>query len=225
MKIAFWGRERDCGITSNLMILTSYLVWHRGFRVMILEMIEKEQGIGKYFPGPHKKYRKEYIETLIEKHLYYVSEKKCKKISKLIKYMEHNMDVVFVNLANRTDKEARRLMWEADLVVVNLKQEEQSFDMFWAHYANLSEKLFFLIGNYIEGGNCDKGYLQSKYRIPEKQLAVIPFNPEFQYVCEKCRIDKYIRKNNVSWPSGMRILFMEEVEKAMEMIYEYAKKR
>ena len=223
MKIVFWGMESDCGITSNIMILVSYLVYHRGFRVTIVEMIEREQGIGKYFPRPHKRYRRKYIETLVERHFYYVAGKNL-EIAKVIAYLEHNMDIVFVNLANRTDKEARQLMWEADLVVVNLKQEEQSFELFWTHYANLAEKLFFLIGNYIEGGICNTEYLQRKYRIPENQIAVIPYNPELEYVCEKYRIDKYIKRKNMKEPSGMRILFMREVEKTMELIYEQAKK-
>lgn len=237
MNIVFWGMERECGMTVNMLTLANYLVLHKGCRVTLFELVAEKRGVCTYFPEPYQRYRKAYLETLIEKQLYYVSGerwKKCQRkrktrkgkehcppILETIRYVESNMDAVLVNLGNRRDKEARKLMWEADLLVVNLKQNERVLETFFAHYANLSERIFFLIGKYFGGGVCDEAYFKSKYRIPEEQLAVIPFNSELTYICEKSRIDHYIRHDDDFKISGMKYYFLREVEKTAEKMYEF----
>lgn len=234
VKIVFWGNERNCGVTSNMLILASYLVWHKGYRITIFELVRENRGVKEYLPSSYAKYHKAYIETLVEKQLYYVSGENWKKRQKRrrmrngkqytpsilsgICYAEQNMDAVLVNLADREDDEARKIMREADLLIVNMKQSEESFEAFFAKYANLSEHIFFLIGSYFTEGNCDRDYLCSKYRILEEDIGVIPFNPELQYICEKSRLDTYIRRSDKNRISGMRYCFMREVEQTAEKI-------
>ena len=234
MKIVFWGNERNCGITTNMLILADYLVWHRGYRLTIFELVREDYGVKTYFSEPYTKYRKAYLETLVEKQMYYVSGEKWKKQQKrrrrrsekrqipsildCICYVEQNMDLVLVNLANRKDEEARKILREANVVIVNVTQSEAAFETFFASYANLSEHIFFLIGSYFEDKDCDMDYLSKKYRILKENMGVIPFNPELQYICQKKRLNAYIRCNDEVHTSGMKAYFMKEIEQTAEKI-------
>ena len=70
-------------------------------------------------------------------------------------------------------------MEEADLVVVNLFQNEAALSHFFSNYSNIRKKAFYLIGNY-EGDSCmTRGEILKRYRIPGSHLGVIPRNAGF----------------------------------------------
>ncbi len=238
VKIVFWGLEKNCGIISNMLILAATLVYKKGYRVALFELAEERQGVKAYFQEPCEKYHKAYIETLIERQLYYISEKNWKRRQKKRKmrngkvlkpsilrgicYVEQNMDVVFVNLGDRQDEEAKKVMWEADVLVVTIQQEEDAFETFFAQYTNLSEHMFFLIGNYCEGEMFQKSYFCSKYRISENEIGVIPFHSQWQYICEQKKVADYVRHSDEAKMSGKKYYFLKEAEQCIEKIWNMA---
>ena len=224
MRIAFWGSERGCCVTSNMLIVATCLACRKGYRSVLMELAEEKQGIESCFSKTKKWHMPKYITTLIERQLYYVSMREWENesetsIPELIKYLELNMDIVFINLANRTDNEAKELLRKADLVVVNLKQKNSDFDRYYAQYANLSKRIFLLIGNYFENEECNIESLQRKYRIPKGQLAVIPNNPEYQVACARGVLERYIRRMQSQFVSAIKEQFIKAVEKASQQIY------
>ena len=219
MRIIFWGSERESCVTSNMLILAGYFACQRGYRICLVESLNEKRKINSLFPGRRKRYVQRKIETLLLYQLYYVQVNECIDAN-MLTYLETNMDMVFLNLANRTDREARELMHNADLLVVNLKQERKAFDTFYAEYANLSARIFLLIGNYYEDGHCDKEQLRSKYDIAETRLGVIPNNPEYEIACEKGQIGRYLKKCNPRYMSAIKTVFMQEVEKSAELLYQ-----
>lgn len=232
MRITFWGSERSCGVTSNMLILAGYLACRKGYRIALLELAEEQRGIQRYFPRKCEKYGVEYIRTLINRQLYYVSIPEWQSLAgetmtlvDLIRQLESNMDMVFVNLANRMDEEAKDLMRNAHLVVVNMRQELRAFDRFYARYANLSTNILLMMGNYYEDGVCEKEMLQKKYRIPEEKLAVIPNNPEYEMACAGYHVERYLRRNRQPWLSVRKSYFLKELERTAGVLCEAIKKR
>lgn len=228
MRIVFWGSERESSVTSNMLIVATYLACHKGYRSAMVELAEEKQEMENYFSKREDKRRmKKYISTLIKRQLYYVSIKEWKQKAEttaleLIRYLELNMDIVFINLANRTDEDAKELMRKADLVVVNLRQRHVDFDRYYAKYANLSKQIFLLIGNYYENEFCNKETLQKKYRIPKGELAVIPYNPEYQIACDRKCLERYIRRLQFQFMSAIKDYFITEVGNAAEKICDAA---
>ena len=232
VRIVFWGSERGCCVTSNMLILSAYLACKKGYRIALLELAEEKRGILRYFPRKKMRYAADYIRTLVDRHLYYASLAEWQEQKKgpatvidMIKQLESNMDMVFVNLANRTDNEAKDLMRNAHLLVVNLKQELRAFDSFYARYANLSTNVLLMIGNYYEDGVCEKEMLQKKYCIPEEMLVVIPNNPEYEMACAEYHLERYLRRNKKTWMSVRKYYFWKELEKTAELLCEAVKKR
>ena len=232
VRIVFWGSERRSSVTSNMLILSGYLACQKGYRIAILELAEETCGVRKIFPEINETYIKPYVHTLMRRQLYYIAIKqwkeeteKCEEtLIELIKWLECNMDMVFINIANRIDLEAKELMYGANLVVVNLKQEMDAFERYFAGYGNLSERILLLIGNHYESGECEKNQVQKKYRIREDGLAVIPNSPEYQLACSKRRIERYLRMRGSQPMSAITSQFMKMVEKTAEAVCEAAKK-
>lgn len=49
MRVAFWGMERECGTTSNLMALASYMACNSNLRVAMLQLEKEKQELKDYF--------------------------------------------------------------------------------------------------------------------------------------------------------------------------------
>ena len=238
VKIVFWSKEPKCGMTSNLLLLSIILVYRKGYRITVFELSGEKNGIKSYFKEPCEKYHKAYIETLIERHLYYISEANWKRRQKKRKMrngkrfkpsilreictVEPNMDAVFIHLGDREDEEAKKIIWEADVLVVNIKQKEALFETFFAKYANLSGNVFFLMGNYSEGSTLQKSYFCSKYRISENEIGVIPFHSEWNYLLEQDKLVSYVRESDETKISGKKYYFLHEVELCIEKIWNMA---
>ncbi len=230
MRIVFWGSERGCCATSNMLMLAGYLACQKGYRITMLELAEEYCGVWNYFRKKQENYANDYLRTLVDRQLYYVdaaewSEQRNEQIPKLITYLECNMDMVFINLANRTDEEAKELLRKSHLVVVNLKQKLRAFDWYYARYANLSANILLMIGNYYEDGECEREILLEKYRIPKEQLVVIPNNPEYEMACRKRCVERYLRRNKGQWQTARSAYFVRELERAAEQLCEAVKKR
>lgn len=235
VKIVFWSKEQDCGMTSNMLILAVFLVYRKGHRIALFELAGEKYGVKSYFKEPCEKYHKAYIETLIERHFYYISEANWKRrqkkrkmrngklfkpsILREIRHVEPNMDEVLIHLGDREDEEAKRIIREADIFLVNVKQEEAGFETFLAKYANLSEHVFFLIGNYSEGSTLQKSYFCSKYRISEREIGIIPFHSEWDYLWKQKKLEHYIGRSDEAKMSGKKYYFLHEVESCIEKIW------
>lgn len=230
MRIVFWGSERGCCATSNMLMLAGYLACQKGYRITMLELAEEDCGVFSYFQKKQENYANDYLRTLVDRQLYYVdaakwTEQRNEQIPKLITYLESNMDMVFINLANRTDEEAKELLRKSHLVVVNLKQKLRAFDWYYARYANLSANILLMIGNYYEDGECEREILLKKYRIPKEQLVVIPNNAEYEMACSKRCVEHYLRKKKGQWKTTRKDYFVRELAGAAEQLCEAAKKR
>jgi len=229
VRIVFWGSERGSYVTSNMIILGSYLACKKGYRIAMMELADEKRGLETYYPQISEYYVRDYLRTLVRRQLYCVTKKswnvrEAESVVDRIRYLEANMDMVFINVANRTDEEAKSLMHNASLLVVNLKQSFQAFNTYYAHYMNLSARVFLLIGNYYEDGTCEKKHLQEKYDILDSQLAVIPNNPEYQMASSKSSVDRYIKRDSLRFVSAIKRQFMQAVDKAVEQLYEAASK-
>lgn len=217
MRIVFWGNERGCHTTSNMLILAGYLACQCGYRITLMELAVEKTEIKQYFSKPWYYYVKKEIETLMKYRLYYVRRENYLG-NEQITYLEQNMDLVFLNLANRMDEEARTLMHNADLVVVNLKQEQRAFDLFYAGYANLSARMFLLVGNYYRMGSSDREFLQEYYGAKSEQTGIILNNPEYEMACEKGILDRYMYKSSEASISGRKHSFFREIERTAELL-------
>lgn len=75
----------------------------------------------------------------------------------------------------------RRMLWHADLVVVNLRADEESLERYVCTDWHLARRTVLLLGSYCGDAEANRAYLERVYRIPREQVIVIPYNNEFHH--------------------------------------------
>lgn len=116
------------------------------------------------------------------------------------------------------DMRKRRMLWHADLVVVNLKQEKACIENFFREHFHIAKNVMYL----LDGSNCEIGidhaYLERMYRVEPEQMAVIPFNNEFYQALLQGKSADFIEREN-RMPRNLKneefICVLREVTDAM----------
>ena len=100
--------------------------------------------------------------------------------------------LIFIDCHNQKDPHSLRLLWEADLVVVWLKQDPRELESYFSIPGALSAHVFYLIYDYFEECPWNCQALHRTWRIPEEQLGVIPYNSRLDWFDQKGRLKQYL---------------------------------
>ncbi len=155
-----------------------------------------EQGLSKVLC--HMENRKElskeelfrYSEHYLGKQLFYLSnggvrnadvleyqlEREC---IQTMQCLEKYSNRIFVDTATTALISSRKILRQADVVVVNLSQNHSMLEHFFGNYSSIQSKAFYIIGNYDEEVNLSRGTIMRQYHIPGRQIAVIPHCAQF----------------------------------------------
>lgn len=109
---------------------------------------------------------------MLEYHL----SQKCKNT---LHFLEQYGDLVFVDTKAASLMSSRKILQEADIVVVNLIQNESILSHFFKNFTEIQKKAFYIIGNYEENRSLNQGVIMEKYHIPQNQIGMIPHCCEY----------------------------------------------
>lgn len=153
---------------------------------------------------------------------YYPKETRA-VLSQVIRVLDETVDFSFIDCGNGMDDWTKEQMKQADLVVVNFRQNAQEFDQFFSEHADVSDKVVYFIGSYQKESVYNKKNIHRIYRVAPEKLGVIPYNPEFEVACREGKLDKYIRGKKLLLPTDMREYFFEELEHTVQIIIQRSK--
>lgn len=148
---------------------------------------------------------------------YYPNETK-RALDQVIGLSEQTMDLVFIDCGTDGGEWTKEQMKQADLVVVNFKHSPHSLTHFFTDQKNISKKMIYFIGSYQKESVYNKKNIHRIYRIEPEKLGVIPYNPEFEFVCREGKLDKYMKGKRNLPVTGMRQYFFEELERAVQIL-------
>ena len=94
-------------------------------------------------------------------------------------YLEKHSDLVMVDTSSAPLISSRKILQQADLVVVNLTQNSAMLEHFFNNYSGIREKAFYLIGNYDGESKLTQREIMERYGISGSSIAVIPHNVHF----------------------------------------------
>lgn len=109
----------------------------------------------------------------------------------------------------------RHFLWHADLVVVNLKQENGCVEQFFEENFHIAKNLMFLFGGYDCEENADMAYLNRIYRIESERIGIIPYNSEFGQAIENGVSDVFIAKELCAPTSYANEQFIRSLQTAV----------
>ncbi len=143
----------------------------------------------------------------------------------LLKSIEAIYGVVLVDISAGENALSKKLMTEADLIVVNLCQNMTITDEYFKSYAmNLPEKkLFYLFGKYDRNSKYNISNIRRKYKnIKSVNSGVIPNNTGFMDAMTDGKVIDFIRKNTVCNNLNENYYFISSVMKATKKILNQA---
>lgn len=102
--------------------------------------------------------------------------------------------VVAIDLKNNKDPRSLMLLREADLVVVFFKQNEFCLNRYFAKDLIRNENIIYVIKDFIYDGTRNWRRALERYRIPENQLFILPFDHRVQMLDNFGNLNRFVEE-------------------------------
>ncbi len=183
---------------------------------------------GENNPVMLRNYRKEIIPN----HLYYLPQSGNIHIELFDYEFNHNLTPLFQLLSEATDLcfidtaplnlNSKTILEDADLIVVNLCQNQNFLEDFIQSYSSLIPKSVFLIGNYTNRNILSCRRISELYEIPLECMAPIPWNQAFHEASTRGRVVEFITGNYRCTNDNPNYRFIQSIRKAAGLIIKRA---
>jgi hypothetical protein len=174
-----------------------------------------------------------YLKQIIPDRLYYIPQRRIihneifdyefeHGIEYLLKMMEEYADISFIDTASHQNPSTKTILEKADLIVVNLCQNQSILEDFFQNYSSLISKSVFLISKYEYHTSMSSKKICLRYDLPLDKLIAIPENELFQIACRNGEVKDFIDHNNNCGKESANFLFMHAIKKATYLILKKA---
>lgn len=143
-----------------------------------------------------------------------------KSILKILREAVKYYDFVFVDTNSGRGTISSAVLGQADVIVLNLKQNTDMIDNFFhGNYSIEKEKVFYLFGAYDKNSKYSIKNIRRKYKdISSKNSGIIPYNIEFADAISDGNVLRYIEKNILSDDENESYGFLYEVFESAKKI-------
>lgn len=139
-------------------------------------------------------------------------------IRRRMEKVREEADYVFFDCGTGLTARNKRMLWRADAVVMNLRQDQMSAEQFLGNYLHLARQPFVLLGSYFGEVEAGKGYLQRIHRISPEQTGTIPYNSAFHQAMLVGRGSAFIKREYREPVNSLNEQFIEETERIARYI-------
>ena len=128
--------------------------------------------------------------------------------------------MVFIDTESKGNASSVQILEEADIVVVNIDQEQAAWDDFFEHFEGLASKSIFLVGQYEKENPFDQEQLRKEYRIPKERIGAVPYNIDLRMAAAEGRIIPFLNRNYLRSSRAENSEFMSQLKQAAVMLKE-----
>lgn len=140
--------------------------------------------------------------------------------------VKSHFDFVFVDVTPGNDAISRKIIQDAELVVVNLPQNTGVIASFLSEYPQelKNKRLFFLFGSYFSDSYNNLHNLRARYeRFSGKNTGSIPVSIGFMDALSMGNTCRFFEVNQECEPEAANYYFMKEVQAAKERLLRFSK--
>lgn len=134
-----------------------------------------------------------------------------------LRYLERYSDIVFIDTSAAPLSSSRKILQQADMVVVNLSQNESMMSHFFRNYSSIREKAFYMVGNYDAYSQWTKSRIMNRYGIPGRKIGTIPHNIRFSDAISAGKLIPYLLKNYKCDSKNWNYDFMAAAKEAVAL--------
>ena len=140
------------------------------------------------------------------------------KIEYILDIFETFADIIYIDTSNGNNLSSKVILDEADLVVVNLAQNNSMIQNFFDNYSSILHKCVFIISSYRKKAKLTINKISKTHLIDKSNIAMIPYNVEYHEAVSHGNIVEFLMRNFSCKRSHPNYTFIKEVKKAVEMI-------
>lgn len=144
------------------------------------------------------------------------------RMDRVMDAVESYFDVVFIDCGSRRDDYARKVVREADVCVLNMRQGAEAIGAFYRNPPDVKGEVFFLLGKYFENTLYNRTNLQRIYRIEEGRLGAIPYNCRLHAAEQMGRMESGVRYYVGMESGGKDAEFEKELVRTTNLILKLA---
>jgi hypothetical protein len=140
------------------------------------------------------------------------------KIESILEVFETFADIIYIDTSNGNNLSSKIILDEADLVVVNLAQDDSMIQHFFDNYSSILHKCVFIISSYRKKSKLNINKISKTHLIDKSNIAIIPYNVEYREAVSHGNIVEFLMRNFSCKRSHPNYIFIKEVKRAVEMI-------
>lgn len=126
--------------------------------------------------------------------------------------LEQVYPTVCVDISSSTLESSRKILKEADLVVVNLSQNDQQLSHFFRNFSEIQKKAFYVIGNYDPHSEITKHDIVKRFGLPAFMVGTIPYNRRFADALTKGKVISFLLRNYACGKQNVNYDFISAVK-------------
>ena len=115
--------------------------------------------------------------------------------NELFEMLEKAGDYVFIDTESNQNLSTKQILYDADIVVVNLSQNSKNIYDFFENYTALREKAVYIVGKYQPEKRWTRKKICYEFNIPRNRIGVIPYNSEFSDALEYGKLQYFLNYN------------------------------
>ncbi len=132
--------------------------------------------------------------------------------------LEQKFSYIFTDVESNHNISTPDMIDKADLIVVNLPQNEQDFQTFFDNYSYLKRKSIFIISKYANGLSFNIDTVRKKYQLDRNQSFIMPYCYELEEAIYHGKVMHFLTKNYTRpESSNVRYLVREATKIALRI--------
>lgn len=144
---------------------------------------------------------------------------------KLFQALESLSDYIFIDTETNQNLSSTIILSQADLIVVNLLQDEERLSAFFQEHQSIQEKAVYLIGGYEEGVPCNVSHICREYNISRERIGIIPYNMEMEEAMRDGHLLQFLNRNYYRAEDKENEYLLRYAKRAARMIQKNALRR
>jgi hypothetical protein len=137
---------------------------------------------------------------------------------KLFQCLDAFSDIAYIDTESNQNMTTKSILHCADMIVVNLTQEERKLNDLFENYGGIREKSVFLVGKYEIKRHFSCNDLCKKYQIPKSKIGKIPYSMELLEAIQEGHVLQFLNRNYFRSSSPENEYLLRELRRSAYMI-------
>lgn len=136
----------------------------------------------------------------------------------LFKILEEVSEYIFIDTESNQNLSTKQILFDADIVVVNLTQKPDNIRDFFENYTSIREKAIYIIGKYRSERMWTRKKISYEYNVPRNRIGIMPYTFELEDAIESGKVQQYLCSNYFKATSRENEFFIRQCKKNAKII-------